>query len=94
MQAHATNPPCTAHLMRGADYRESLRRLRPVVYVDGRRVESVADEPALQPGINALAVTYDFALDPAKAPLMLARRARAACPSTACCTSTNRPATC
>ena len=27
-------------LMSGADYRESLRRLKPVVYVDGRRVES------------------------------------------------------
>jgi 4-hydroxybutyryl-CoA dehydratase/vinylacetyl-CoA-Delta-isomerase len=29
-------------------------------------IASVADAPALQPGINALAVTYDFALDPAK----------------------------
>jgi 4-hydroxybutyryl-CoA dehydratase/vinylacetyl-CoA-Delta-isomerase len=80
MQAHATNPPCTAHLMRGADYRESLRRLRPVVYLDGRCVESVADEPALQPGINALAVTYDFAHDPALAPLMLARQGTRALP--------------
>jgi len=62
----------TATLMSGADYRESLRRLSPVVYVDGRRVESVADEPALQPGINALAVSYDFARDPKLAPLMLA----------------------
>ncbi|WP_119154796.1 4-hydroxyphenylacetate 3-hydroxylase family protein [Caldimonas tepidiphila] len=61
-------------LMTGADYRESLRRLRPVVYVDGRRVESVADEPALQPGINALAYTYDAAHDAALAPLMLAQR--------------------
>ena len=53
MQTESSSPPATAHLMRGADYRESLRRLRPVVYVDGRRIESVADEPALQPGINA-----------------------------------------
>jgi aromatic ring hydroxylase len=35
-------------LMTAADYRESLRRLKPVVYVDGRAVASVADEPALQ----------------------------------------------
>ncbi len=49
-------------LMSAADYRESLRRYRPVVYVDGRRIESVADEPALAPGINAIGVTYDFAL--------------------------------
>lgn len=59
-------------LMSAADYRESLRRFKPLVYIDGRRVESVADEPALQPGINALGVSYDFARDPALAPLMLA----------------------
>jgi 4-hydroxybutyryl-CoA dehydratase/vinylacetyl-CoA-Delta-isomerase len=70
----AAVPPAqpTAHLMTGAAYRESLRRLRPVVYVDGRRVESVADEPALQPGVQALGVSYDFAHEPALAPLMLA----------------------
>ena len=61
-----------ARLMSGADYRESLRRLKPVVYVDGRLVPSVVDEPALQPGVNALAVSYDFALDDARAPLMRA----------------------
>jgi len=49
-------------LMSAAEYRESLRRLRPVVYVDGRKVDSVADEPALAPGIAAIGVTYDFAL--------------------------------
>ncbi len=65
-------PSATATLMAGADYRESLRRLRPRVFIDGRRVESVADEPALQPGINAVALTYDRALDPAAAPLMTA----------------------
>ena len=31
-------------LMSAADYRESLRRYRPRVFVDGQRVESVADE--------------------------------------------------
>ena len=64
-----------SHLMSSTDYRESLRRLHPVVYVDGRRVESVADEPALLPGVQALGVTYDYALDPALAPLMLATNA-------------------
>jgi len=61
-----------AALMSGTDYRDSLRQLRPTVYVDGRRIDSVADAPELQPGINALAVSYDFARDPAKAPLMTA----------------------
>ena len=56
----------------GAEYRESLRRYKPLVYVDGQRIDCVADAPGLQPGINALAVSYDFARDPAKAPLMTA----------------------
>ena len=60
----------TSTLMTGADYRESLRRLRPTVFVDGRRVESVADDPALQPGINAVALTYDLAHRPELARLM------------------------
>ncbi|HYF20577.1 MAG TPA: 4-hydroxyphenylacetate 3-hydroxylase N-terminal domain-containing protein [Ramlibacter sp.] len=67
--------PSRADLMDGAQYRESLRRLRPVVYVDGRAVESVADEPSLAPGVNALAYTYDFALKPELAPVALATQA-------------------
>ncbi|HNL14862.1 MAG TPA: 4-hydroxyphenylacetate 3-hydroxylase N-terminal domain-containing protein [Accumulibacter sp.] len=66
----------TGRLLSGDEYRESLRRYRPTVYVDGRRIESVVDAPELQPGINALAVTYDFALDPAKARLMTAQQSR------------------
>jgi 4-hydroxybutyryl-CoA dehydratase / vinylacetyl-CoA-Delta-isomerase len=49
-------------LMSAADYRESLRRYHPVVYVDGDEVPCVADEPRLAPGINGIGVTYDFAL--------------------------------
>src|SRR4051812_41879778 len=53
-------------------YRESLRRLKPRVTVDGRPVESVADEPMLAPGIAAVGVSYDFALDPQFETLMTA----------------------
>lgn len=67
--------PTRAPLMSGDDYRESLRRLKPAVYVDGRRVESVVDDPALQPGVNALAYTYDFARNPDYAPVALATQA-------------------
>ena len=77
MSASQPSKPTDAGVTRrftGDDYRESLRRLRPVVYVDGRRIESVADEPALQPGINALALTYDRAHEAELAPLMLARQ--------------------
>ena len=59
-------------LMTGADYRESLRRYQPTVFVDGRRVDSVADERAFQPGINAIALTYDYAHQPRYAPIMTA----------------------
>jgi 4-hydroxybutyryl-CoA dehydratase/vinylacetyl-CoA-Delta-isomerase len=76
----ATQEASSGLLMSGSEYRESLRRYRPLVYVDGRWIESVADAPELQPGINALAVTYDFALDSAKAPLMTARQAQRASP--------------
>ena len=65
-------PATPAALMTGADYRESLRRYKPVVYVDGQLIGSVADAPQLQPGINALAVSYDFAHRPELAPLMTA----------------------
>jgi 4-hydroxybutyryl-CoA dehydratase/vinylacetyl-CoA-Delta-isomerase len=59
-------------LMSGNDYRESLRRYRPKVYVNGREVRSVADEPQLAPGVNAIALTYDYALREEFAPLMRA----------------------
>ena len=59
-------------LMSGADYRESLRRYAPRVYLDGVQVASVADEPRLAPGINAVALTYDYALREDLAPLMRA----------------------
>jgi len=50
--------------MSAEEYRESLRQYRPRVFVDGTRVASVADEPRLLPGINAVGVTYDYARDP------------------------------
>ena len=67
------NAPAPATLlMSGAHYRESLRRYSPTIFVDGRRVTSVADERAFQPGVNAIALTYDYALKPQYARLMTA----------------------
>lgn len=66
--------PDTSGLMDGKEFRESLKKYKPTVYVDGQLIESVVDAPSLQPGINAMAVTYDFAHDPAMAPLMLAKQ--------------------
>lgn len=44
-------------------YRESLRSYSPNVVVKGQTVESVADSPWFEPGINAIGVTYDYALN-------------------------------
>ena len=62
-------------LMSSAEYRESLRRLAPRVFVDGARIESVADAPELAPGINPVGVSYDLALRDELAPIMLAEQA-------------------
>jgi 4-hydroxybutyryl-CoA dehydratase/vinylacetyl-CoA-Delta-isomerase len=61
-------------LMTAADYRESLRAYRPRVFVNGERIETVADAPILKPGIAAIGVTYDLAKIADQAPLMTARQ--------------------
>ena len=67
------NAPAPAgNLMSGADFRESLRRYKPRVFLDGRQVESVADERGFGPGVNAIALTYDYALKAKYAPIMTA----------------------
>jgi 4-hydroxybutyryl-CoA dehydratase/vinylacetyl-CoA-Delta-isomerase len=86
MTAPSATAPTRANLMSGDAYRESLRGYHPKVYVDGREVASVADEPALRPGVNALAFTYDFALNPEWAPIALATQASRNRVVPACCT--------
>lgn len=60
-------------LLTSQDYRESLRRLKPRVFVDGRRIESIADDPALAPGVAAIGLAYDLAREPENRTLMVAR---------------------
>jgi 4-hydroxybutyryl-CoA dehydratase/vinylacetyl-CoA-Delta-isomerase len=55
--------------MSGKDYRESLNAYKASVYVNGRKVKSVAADADLAPGINAIGLTYDYALKPELAPL-------------------------
>jgi 4-hydroxybutyryl-CoA dehydratase/vinylacetyl-CoA-Delta-isomerase len=38
-----------------------LRRLKPIVYIRGKQVKSVPDEPLLRPGVNAVSLTYEYA---------------------------------
>lgn len=56
-------------LMTGAEYIESLRKLKTEVYFMGQRVESVVDHPAMRPHINSAAATYDLATSPETADL-------------------------
>ena len=59
-------------LMNAADYRESLRAYSPRVFIEGRQIDSVADEPLLAPGVAGVGVTYDFAHVEAHRKLMTA----------------------
>ena len=62
-------------LMSAADYRNSLRRYQPRVFVNGRKVEMRRRRAAFLPGIAAIGVTYDFALRDEHRALMTARQA-------------------
>jgi 4-hydroxybutyryl-CoA dehydratase / vinylacetyl-CoA-Delta-isomerase len=46
------------------EFVESLRELNPTVYIRGKKIESVVDEPLLEPGVNAISLTYEYALLP------------------------------
>jgi 4-hydroxybutyryl-CoA dehydratase/vinylacetyl-CoA-Delta-isomerase len=58
--------------MSGKDYRESLGAYKPSVYVNGRKVRSVGGDADLAAGVNAIGLTYDFALKPGLERLMRA----------------------
>lgn len=51
-------------MMTGAEYLESLRNVKRVVYFMGERVPEPIDHLAMRPHANAAAVTYDLACDP------------------------------
>lgn len=54
----------------GAQYIESLRKLNLNLYMFGEKVESPVDHPIIIPSMNAVAMTYDLALDPLHEDLM------------------------
>ena len=47
----------------GEDYIESLRGRELAVYLMGERVGEVVDHPMIRPSINAMAATYDLAVE-------------------------------
>ncbi len=44
-----------------AEYIESLRKMKPTVYMFGEKIENVVDNPRLRAGINATGATYELA---------------------------------
>jgi len=46
------------------EYIDSLRKLNLVVYMFGKKVENVVDDPIIRPSMNAVAMTYSMALNP------------------------------
>ena len=60
-------------LMTGAQYIESLRKMKTRVYMFGEEVKDWVDHPIIRPSINCVAITYDLAHDPEYADLMTAK---------------------
>ena len=48
-------------LMTKAEYIESLRKLKPTVYMFGEKIANVVDNPRLRAGIEATGATYELA---------------------------------
>jgi 4-hydroxybutyryl-CoA dehydratase/vinylacetyl-CoA-Delta-isomerase len=59
-------------LMTPEDYEESLRQLNLVVYMFGKRVENVVDDPIIRPSMKAVAKTYELAHRPEHEDIMTA----------------------
>lgn len=50
-------------LMTKAEYIASLRKLNPTVYMFGKKIENVVDNPRIRAGIEATGATYELAED-------------------------------
>lgn len=60
-------------MMTAEEYEKSLRELDLEVYMFGKRVEDVVDDPVIHPSMNAVAKTYELAQRPEYEDLMTAR---------------------
>jgi 4-hydroxybutyryl-CoA dehydratase/vinylacetyl-CoA-Delta-isomerase len=59
-------------MMTARQYEESLRKLKLEVYMFGRKISNVVDDPIIRPSMNAVAATYELAQRPEYAELMTA----------------------
>ncbi|MBU0543919.1 MAG: 4-hydroxyphenylacetate 3-hydroxylase family protein [Proteobacteria bacterium] len=62
-----------ARLMNAKEYEESLRKLKLNVYMFGKKVLNVVDDPIIRPSMNAVAATYEFAHKPEYEEILTAR---------------------
>jgi 4-hydroxybutyryl-CoA dehydratase/vinylacetyl-CoA-Delta-isomerase len=60
-------------MMTPEEYEESLRKLDLVVYMFGKRLENIVDDPILRPSMKAVAKTYELANLPEYEDIMTAR---------------------
>jgi len=58
-------------MMTGAQYKESLQKLHPIIYCNGKKIENVVTDPMTAPHVNSAAMTYDLAFDPEFEALMV-----------------------
>ena len=59
-------------MMSGQQYEDSLRKLNFQVYLFGKKVDNVVDNPIIRPSMEAVKLTYDLAQDPQYEDLMTA----------------------
>ncbi|MBS3984779.1 MAG: 4-hydroxyphenylacetate 3-hydroxylase family protein [Selenomonadales bacterium] len=57
-------------LKTAAEYIDSLRRMKFEAYLLGERIENIVDHPLVRPSLNAVALTYELALNPEYAALL------------------------
>ena len=57
-------------MMTGEQYVESIRRMRPEIYMFGEKIPNAADHPILRPSLNSVKATYDLAWMPEYEDLM------------------------
>lgn len=60
-------------MMTAQQYEDSLRKLNLKVYMFGKTVENVVDDPVIRPSMEAVKLTYDLAHKPEYEDLMTAR---------------------
>lgn len=57
-------------MMTREEYIASLRKLKPIVYCNGEKIESVVDHPMTKPHVESAGMTYELAHNPEYEDLM------------------------